>query len=282
MKDTQETIFWGHIVDVVRNRVFDGKIVVKGDKIADIVATEEPLKDVPYILPGFVDSHIHIESSMLLPHNFAQAVVKHGTIACVCDAHEIANVLGREGVEFMIEDGKQCDFYFFNGVPSCVPATSFETSGAELNSEDVEELLKNENITHLSEMMNYPGVISNDEEVIRKIELAHKYNKPIDGHAPMLKGDDLKIYSSYNISTDHECNSIEEAEEKLSNNIKIQIREGSAAKNFDTLLPLVEKYSDRLMFCSDDKHPDDLLQGHINQLVKKALQKGYPLIDVLK
>lgn len=282
MKDTQETIFWGHIVDVVRNRVFDGKIVVKGDKIADIVATEEPLKDVPYILPGFVDSHIHIESSMLLPHNFAQAVVKHGTIACVCDAHEIANVLGREGVEFMIEDGKQCDFYFFNGVPSCVPATSFETSGAELNSEDVEELLKNENITHLSEMMNYPGVISNDEEVIRKIELAHKYNKPIDGHAPMLKGDDLKIYSSYNISTDHECNSIEEAEEKLSNNIKIQIREGSAAKNFDTLLPLVEKYSDRLMFCSDDKHPDDLLHGHINQLVKKAIQKGCPLIDVLK
>lgn len=282
MKDTQETIFWGHIVDVVRNRVFDGKIVVKGDKIADIVATEEPLKDVPYILPGFIDSHIHIESSMLLPHNFAQAVVKHGTIACVCDAHEIANVLGREGVEFMIEDGKQCGFYFFNGVPSCVPATSFETSGAELNSEDVEELLKNENITHLSEMMNYPGVMSNDEEVIRKIELAHKYNKPIDGHAPMLKGDDLKIYSSYNISTDHECNSIEEAEEKLSNNIKIQIREGSAAKNFDTLLPLVEKYSDRLMFCSDDKHPDDLLHGHINQLVKKALQKGYPLIDVLK
>lgn len=282
MKNMQETIILGHIIDVVNNKIFDGKVVVKENKIADVLPVEKKLSDVPYILPGFIDSHIHIESSMLLPHNFADAVVKHGTIACVCDAHEIANVLGKAGVEFMIEDGRHTDFYFFNGVPSCVPATKFETAGAELNSKDVEDLLKNENITHLSELMNYPGVLFKDEEVISKIELAHKYNKPIDGHAPLLRGKELKTYSSYDISTDHECNSIEEAEEKISNNIKIQIREGSAARNFDKLLPLLDKYSNDLMFCSDDKHPNDLLFGHINQLVKRALEKGYPIIDVLK
>ncbi len=279
---TENIRLTGHIVDVVEKEVFDGEITVENGRIKSILRLQGLDRQAPYIMPGFVDSHIHIESSMLLPHNFADIVVKHGSVACVCDAHEIANVLGKQGVEFMIEDGEKADFYFFNGVPSCVPATCFETSGATIGSKEVEELLKNDKITHLSEMMNYVGVIQKQEEVIRKLELARRYHKPIDGHAPLLSKEQLKEYVSYGIGTDHECSSLHEAEEKIECGMKIQIREGSAAKNFDRLLPLMKNHCDSLMFCSDDKHPDDLIHGHINLLVKKAIKEGCPLMDVLR
>jgi len=270
----------GHIVDVRKRNIFKGRINIENGLITEIIKIDH-CPDV-YILPGFIDAHIHIESSMVTPSAFARTASSHGTIATVSDPHEIANVCGIEGVNFMIEDSKGTGIQFFFGAPSCVPATGFETSGAVIDAKDIKSLLAREDIWYLSEMMNYPGVLHKDTEVLKKIQYAKLVNKPIDGHAPGLMGEQAALYASNGISTDHECTTIEEALNKINCGMKILIREGSAAKNFDALHPLIEKHANQLMFCSDDKHPDDLMVGHINLLVSKALDLGYDLFDVLK
>lgn len=271
----------GNIVDVVSGEIFKGEIRMEKGKIVEIVPCDGAGDQ--YIIPGFVDAHIHIESSMMLPTEFARYSVVHGTVACVCDPHEIANVCGVAGVDYMIENGRQSPMKFFFGAPSCVPSTQFETSGAILDSVAVEELLGRDDIYFLAEMMNFPGVIHNNRQVHMKLNAAKKAGKPIDGHAPELKGDELRAYAAAGISTDHECMTLVEAEEKVALGMKIQIREGSAAKNFDDLLPLLSKYPDKIMFCSDDKHPDDLFRnGHINSLARRAVAAGFDPVDVLR
>jgi adenine deaminase len=238
--------------------------------------------DLPYLIPGFVDAHVHIESSMLIPSEFARLATPHGTVATVSDPHEIANVCGVDGVRFMIDDGKRVPFTFAFGAPSCVPATVFETAGAEVTVDDVQQLLELPEIKYLSEMMNFPGAIAGDPSVLKKIEAAHRLGKPVDGHAPGLRGEPLKAYIARGISTDHECFTIEEALEKLSLGMKILIREGSAAKNFDALIPLLDQYPDRVMFCSDDKHPDSLVAGHMNALCARAVAHGCDPFNVVR
>ncbi len=270
----------GNIVDVVGQRIFRGRIHVEGGRI---VAIEEGQFDGDhYLMPGLIDSHIHIESSMLIPSEFARLAVVHGTVGTVSDPHEIANVLGVPGVKFMIENGKKVPFKFNFGAPSCVPATHFETAGAALGIPEVEALLQMPEIRYLSEMMNFPGVLFKDPEVLGKLELAKRAGKPIDGHAPGLKGEDARKYVSAGISTDHECFTIEEAIGKIQLGMKVLIREGSAAKNFEALSRLIEDYPDMVMMCSDDKHPNDLVAGHINLEVKRALAKGYNFMKVLR
>ena len=270
----------GHIIDISNHRIYKGEITVENSKIQSITETD----DVPdhYILPGFIDAHIHIESSMLVPSEFARIAVTHGTVATVSDPHEIANVLGVKGVRFMVENGKKTPLKFNFGAPSCVPATSFETAGAVISPADIDELLADPDIRYLAEMMNYPGVIFDDETVHEKLEIARRHNKPIDGHAPGLRSEKAKKYIAAGISTDHECFTYEEAQEKLQLGMKIIIREGSAAKNFDALIDLLPEHYERMMFCSDDKHPDDLIVGHINQLVVRALARGMDLYKVLQ
>jgi len=270
----------GNIIDIRNKTIFHGTITVADGIIQSIkpVAGES----TQYILPGFVDAHIHIESSMLVPSEFAKMAVIHGTVATVSDPHEIANVMGMEGVEYMIKNGKTVPLKFNFGAPSCVPATTFETAGATLDVADIETLMKNPEVLYLAEMMNYPGVLFADKMVMEKIAMAHHYGKPVDGHAPGLRGADAEKYIAAGITTDHECFTKEEALDKLKYGMKILIREGSAAKNFSALVDLIPDYSDRIMFCSDDKHPDDLLEGHINQLVSRALAKGHNLYDVLR
>ncbi|MDY2587592.1 adenine deaminase [Winogradskyella aquimaris] len=270
----------GHIVDIQNQSIFKGEITIENGKIKSI--EEKYCEENHYILPGFVDAHIHIESSMLVPSEFAKVAVKHGTVATVSDPHEIANVLGVKGVEFMIENGKQTPLKFNFGAPSCVPATSFESAGAIIDSDGIKTLMANPDIKYLAEMMNYPGVIYDDSEVLKKIEWAKHYNKPIDGHAPGLRGDDLTKYISAGISTDHECFTHDEGLEKLQKGMKVIIREGSAAKNFEALIGLLDEHYQKMMFCSDDKHPDDLLIGHINQLCARAITKGNDIFKVLQ
>ena len=274
----------GNIVDIAENIISAGEIVIQNEEITSISIPKKGLMNplLPYICPGFIDAHVHIESSMLLPSEFARLAVVHGTVGTVSDPHEIANVCGMAGVRFMIENGKKVPFKFNFGAPSCVPATFFETAGAVLNADDVSELLMENDIKYLTEMMNFPGAISGDSEVIKKINIAHKFDKPVDGHAPGLRGDDLKKYVERGISTDHECFTIEEGKEKLLLGMKILIREGSAAKNFNELIPLIDEYADRIMFCSDDKHPDSLALGHINNLCSRAVEKGYDVFKVLQ
>ena len=276
----EKFIIEGTIADVVNMRLFKGGIVIKDGKISEIFQKN----DVPnqLILPGLVDAHIHIESSMLVPSEFAKLAVVHGTVATVSDPHEIANVLGLDGVEFMIGNSQSVPFKFYFGAPSCVPATDFESSGAKLGPGEIESLLSCDEIKYLSEMMNFPGVIYKDAGVMAKLDIAKKYNKPVDGHAPGLTGDQAKQYIEAGISTDHECFTIEEALEKINLGMKVQIREGSAAKNFDALIPLMKDFSGHIMLCSDDKHPDDLVEGHINELVKKAIKLGYDPLTVLR
>ncbi len=269
-----------NIIDIENRTIFYGQVDVENGKITGIKPLEG--QSNRYILPGFVDAHVHIESSMLVPSEFARLAVTHGTVATVSDPHEIANVMGIEGVYYMINNGKQTPFKFNFGAPSCVPATSFETAGAVIGVEGIETLMKNDDIPYLAEMMNYPGVLFNDPEVIAKIAIAQKYNKPVDGHAPGLMGEDAAKYASAGISTDHECFTYEEALGKLNLGMKILIREGSAAKNFDALIGLLPEHFQNMMFCSDDKHPDDLMEGHINQLVARALKNGCELFDVLQ
>lgn len=270
----------GNIVDPIKRKIYPGTIEASDGKISNI--TEDSAEYKNYIMPGFIDSHIHIESSMLIPSEFARLAVTHGTVATVSDPHEIANVLGINGVRFMIKNGKRVPFKFYFGAPSCVPATSFETAGAEITAEDIEKLFTEDKLHYLSEMMNFPGVLFKDPVVMKKLELAKKYDKPIDGHAPGLKGEDSKKYIEAGISTDHECYMIDEAYEKLNLGMKILIREGSAAKNYETLRRLISEHTDSVMFCSDDKHPDNLVENHINDVVKRSLQYGYDLFDVLQ
>ena len=270
----------GQIVDLVNSRIFSGVVVVEDGKITKI--EQQPVGNTQYIMPGFVDAHVHIESSMLVPSEFARLAVCHGTVATVSDPHEIANVLGKEGVRYMIENGKKVPFKFFFGAPSCVPSTAFETAGAVLDAHDIEELMASDDIHYLSEMMNYPGVLADDPEILKKIAAAQKHGKPVDGHAPALSGSDLQKYVGAGISTDHECFTLAEALEKISLGMKILIREGSAAKNFEALIPLMATHPDKLMFCSDDKHPNELAKGHIDELVRRSIALGYNVMDVLK
>jgi len=271
----------GNIVDAIQERTYKGKLIISNNKIVDIIE-DASIEEEEYILPGFVNSHVHIESSMITPLEFSKQAVKWGTVAVVSDPHEIANVLGEEGIEFMIENSKLSPMKFYFGVPSCVPATGFETSGAVLNSYKVHELLKNKDLYFLSEMMNYPGVIFNDEDVHNKLKYAKELNMPIDGHAPGLKGGDLEKYVNSGISTDHECTTIEEAEAKIKLGMKVQIREGSAAKNYEVLHSLIDLYPNDIMLCTDDTHPDDLMLGHINELVKRSVSKGLNLFNIIK
>ena len=270
----------GQYIDIVGKRIYPAAIEVKDGIISSI----QPIEEAPnkFILPGFIDSHVHIESSMLIPSAFAKLAVIHGTIGTISDPHEIANVCGVEGVHYMIDNGKKVPFHFFFGAPSCVPATTFETAGAVINSEEVAKLLENENIYYLSEMMNFPGVLFKEEEVLKKIKAAHAAGKPVDGHAPGLMGEDAKTYIESGISTDHECFTIEEAVDKLSYGMKILIREGSAAKNFEALYELIDDHPNSVMLCSDDKHPDSLVIGHINQLCARAVAKGLNIFNILK
>lgn len=270
----------GNIVDIPNKRIFKGEVTFENGKITSVVEKENESNH--FILPGFVDAHIHIESSMLVPSEFAQLAVTHGTVATVSDPHEIANVLGVEGVDFMIENGKQVPFKFNFGAPSCVPATNFETAGAAIDAKTVGQLLQRDDIKYLTEMMNYPGVLFDDAEVLRKIAWAKQNNKPIDGHAPSLKGKNLQKYIDAGITTDHECFTYEEALEKLQKGMKVLVREGSAAKNFEALIGLLPNHFENLMFCSDDKHPDDLILGHINTLCARAVAKGMDVFKVLQ
>ena len=270
----------GQYVDILGKKIFPAMVTVKDGIIASVTHCEEA--PIHYILPGFIDSHVHIESSMLIPSSFARLAVTHGTIGTISDPHEIANVCGIEGVYYMIENGKKVPFHFFFGAPSCVPATNFETAGAAIDSEQIKNLLASEDIYYLSEMMNFPGVLYEDEEVMKKIRAAHKTGKPVDGHAPGLRGEEAKKYIEAGISTDHECFTIEEAIDKLSYGMKILIREGSAAKNFEALHELIDDHPSMMMLCSDDKHPDSLLEGHINQLCARAVAKGLDVFNVLR
>ncbi|MGB3467141.1 MAG: adenine deaminase [Cyclobacteriaceae bacterium] len=270
----------GNIIDIEGREIYQGVITVTDGKISSIERKETSSQN--YILPGFVDAHIHIESSMVVPYEFAKVALTHGTVATISDPHEIANVMGVEGVHYMIENAATARLKFHFGAPSCVPATGFETAGATIGPEEVGKLLALDEISYLSEVMNYPGVLNADPEVMKKIKLAQEAGKPVDGHAPGLIGEQAKNYINAGISTDHECFTIEEALDKLSHGMKIIIREGSAAKNYEALHPLIKSHPENLMFCSDDKHPDDLLEGHINQLVKRSLKLGYDLFDVLR
>ena len=280
----KQFIITGRLVDCFNLDIYPVQITVEGTRI-NLIQKLDPSENnthLPYILPGFIDAHIHIESSMLVPAEFARLAVVHGTVATVSDPHEIANVCGLEGVDFMISNGRTVPFKFYFGAPSCVPATAYETAGAKLDSQDVENLLDRAEIKYLSEMMNFPGALHGEPEVMKKIASALERGKPVDGHAPGLKGEDARKYIDRGISTDHECFTIEEALEKLSYGMKIIIREGSAAKNFEALIDLLHDYPDKIMFCSDDKHPDSLVEGHINQLCARAIANGIDLFKVLQ
>lgn len=270
----------GQIVDIENRRIFSGEITVENGKIKSIAEKGHGIKN--YILPGFVDAHIHIESSMLVPSEFAKIAVLHGTVATVSDPHEIANVLGIDGVHFMIQNGKEVPLKFHFGAPSCVPATAFETAGAAIDSEGIRALMALPDIHYLAEMMNYPGVIYDDAEVLKKLEWAKRSGKPVDGHAPGVRGADLQKYIAAGIATDHECFTHDEAAEKLSLGMKVIIREGSAAKNFEALIGLLDEHYPNMMFCSDDKHPDDLIGGHINEVCARAVDKGNDVFRVLQ
>lgn len=270
----------GNLVDIDNRKIFPAEIRVESGKIVSVRSINEEVKG--FILPGFIDSHVHVESSMLVPSEFAKLAVVHGTIATISDPHEIANVCGVKGVEYMLENAASVPFKFYFGAPSCVPATVFETAGAVLNADDVKQLLAKPEIKYLSEMMNFPGVLNNDEEVMLKIKYAHEANKPVDGHAPGLRGETAKQYINAGISTDHECFTAEEASDKLQYGMKILIREGSAAKNFEALIELLHTHAENIMFCSDDKHPDSLENGHINDLCARAVEKGHDIFNILQ
>ncbi|MFZ2285745.1 MAG: adenine deaminase [Bacteroidales bacterium] len=270
----------GKIIDLHRRRIYPGSVTISGGLIEKIEESETS-PDV-YIMPGLADAHVHIESSMLVPSHFAVAAVRHGTVAVVSDPHEIANVMGRQGVRFMIENAETVPVKILFGAPSCVPATSSESAGARITADDIADLLREKKVGFLAEMMNFPGVVYDDPEVYRKLEIARIAGVPIDGHAPGLTGKELKKYIGAGISTDHECNSLEEALEKISGGMKILIREGSAAKNLDALAPLLDYYPDEVMLCTDDLHPETLARGHINKIVARLIRMGYNIFNVLR
>lgn len=270
----------GNIVDIVNKNIFQGKIIIENDRIKNIIFQ----KNVPerYIIPGFIDAHVHIESSMLTPVAFSKLAVRQGTVGVVCDPHEIANVLGMDGIRYMKEEAGKTPLKIKIGIPSCVPATNYETSGAVLDAKQIDKLFREDKNYHLAEMMNYPGVINRDKAVMEKIEIAKKHNRIIDGHAPGVTGESLRKYVANGILTDHECSTFKEGEEKIKMGMHILIREGSAAKNFKELIPLVEKYPERVMFCTDDSHPDDLVIRHIRDMVIRSIRKGYDFWKVIR
>ncbi|MBW8686546.1 adenine deaminase [Chitinophaga rhizophila] len=270
----------GNLIDILQQKIYPATVTVENGIITDI--TEDTITHEQYLLPGFVDAHVHVESSMLTPSQFARLAVVHGTVATVSDPHEIANVLGVSGVEYMLENGKTVPFKFCFGAPSCVPATIFETAGAEVTVADVEALLQKPEILYLTEVMNFPGVLQEQPDVMAKIAAAKRIGKPVDGHAPGLRGEDARKYIAAGISTDHECFTAEEALDKLQHGMHILIREGSAARNFDALIPLLHDHPEKIMFCSDDKHPDNLVEGHIDALVRRALALKIDLFKVLR
>ena len=271
-----------NLVNIFEKTIQEAEITINNKKIESIYIIGKENTSLPYITPGFVDAHVHVESSMLTPSQFARLAVVHGTVSTVSDPHEIANVVGVPGVEYMIKDGKRVPFKFCFGAPSCVPATIFETAGAVVDPEDVRKMLASDDIGYLAEVMNFPGVLNGDPDMVAKINWARHFNKPIDGHAPGLRGEAAKQYAANGISTDHECFTYEEAREKIDYGVKILIREGSAARNFDALIPLLAEFPDQIMFCSDDKHPDNLVEGHINVLIKRALALGHDLWNILQ
>lgn len=270
----------GNLVDVCRNRILPGTITVLDGRIAEIAEEDQAFEN--YLMPGFVDAHIHIESSLLVPSEFARLAVAHGTVAVVCDPHEIGNVLGVAGVDYMLENGRQTPFKFAFGAPSCVPATGFETAGARIGVEEIGALLSRKEIGYLSEMMNFPGVLHRDFDVMERLRLAQEFGKPVDGHAPGLRGAAAASYFQAGISTDHECYTEEEAREKLELGVRLLIREGSAARNFEALYRLIDAWPERCMFCSDDKHPDELVRSHIDALARRAIQSGVELMNALR
>lgn len=281
MKNIMEETIEGNIIDIECRRIYPGTIFISGGKITDIQPNEK--KYDQYICPGFIDAHVHIESSMLTPYEFSRAAIKRGTTIIINDPHEIANVLGVPGIRFMLENSKKALIKMYFGIPSCVPATPYDSAGAAILASDIEELAKDKRFILLSEVMNVSGVINNDADVIEKLEIAKRHNLLIDGHAPLLKGEPLTKYIRAGISTDHECSTIEEAQEKISKGMKILIREGSAAKNYEALKSLIKTNPDDIMFCTDDSHPDELLnKGHIDKIVKKAIADGFDLFDVLR
>lgn len=270
----------GNIVDVLNRRIFPGTVTIEEGKITGIDESTGAVHDA-YLIPGFVDAHVHVESSMLVPSEFARLSVLHGTVATVSDPHEIGNVLGVAGVRYMIDNGRKVPFKFYFGAPSCVPATAFETAGAVISPADIRELFEKDGLKYLSEVMNYPGVLHRSREVMEKVFIAHELGRPVDGHAPGLRGDDAKKYVEAGISTDHECFSLDEALDKIKYGMKILIREGSAAKNYEALHPLLKSHPDMVMFCSDDKHPNDLVISQIDDHVRRSIAYGYDLFDVL-
>ncbi len=271
----------GQVVDIPNKCIYSAEISIDSKNIVSITKIKQD-GSLPYIMPGFIDAHVHVESSMLIPSEFARLAVVHGTVATVSDPHEIANVCGMEGVEYMIENGQKVPFKFYFGAPSCVPATPFETAGGEITAIDIDKLLERKEIVYLAEMMNWPGAVNRDPLVMEKIALSKKYGKPVDGHAPGLRGEQAAKYASAGITTDHECYTNEEALEKLELGMKIAIREGSAAKNFEALIDLIDDFPEMIMFCSDDKHPDNLALSHINALAARAVAKGKNVFDVLQ
>ncbi len=268
------------LVDVLSRSITPSEIVIEAGKIKSILPTDKTC--AYFAIMGFIDAHVHIESSMLVPAEFARLAVVQGTIATVSDPHEIGNVLGIDGVRYMLKNAKQVPFKFCFGAPSCVPATSFETAGATITLADIKKLFIEDELTYLAEMMNYPAVIAGDAEAIDKINLAKLLGRQVDGHAPAVRGADICAYIAAGITTDHECITEAEAREKLELGMKVIIREGSAAKNFEALIGLLPEYPDMMMFCADDKHPDNLIEGHINHLAKRAVGKGINVFDVLK
>ena len=276
----------GHIVDVVRREIFDGELVINNGIIAEVKRCTLPEQEKPwgYVMPGFIDSHVHIESSMMVPHKFARIAVSHGTIGVVADPHEIGNVLGIKGIDYMIRSGKEARFNFLFGAPSCVPAVGgdIETSGAVIDAKDIETLMAREDIGFLAEMMNYPGVLAGDKEGMQKIGAARRHGKPVDGHAPGLTGSQRKQYADAGITTVHECSTLDEGRACIDAGMKVIIREGSAAKDYQALSKLIAERPDMVMLCTDDCHPDDFVRGHINLIVKHALADGYDLWDVLQ
>ncbi len=271
----------GQIVDLRTRRIYPGVVEWAGGRITRIAA-DVGVRERQFIAPGFVDAHIHIESSLLPPAEFARWAVVHGTVATVSDPHEIANVLGVRGVDFMIREGRRSPFKFNFGAPSCVPATAFETAGAALDARTVARLLARPEIKYLSEVMNFPGVLARDASLLAMLAAAKKHGKPVDGHAPGLRGKTAARYAAAGITTDHECFTLPEALDKLKAQMKILIREGSAARNFAALAPLVKSHPAEVMFCCDDLHPDLLMVRHLDEHVRRALRGGADRFDVLR
>lgn len=271
---------YGNIIDPLNRRIIKGYIQFEGNTIEKVVPEEHSSNN--YIMPGLIDSHVHIESSMIIPSSFAAKAVSRGTTGVISDPHEIANVMGRRGVDFMISNGKTVPFRFWFGAPSCVPATLFETSGATLGPEEVDEMMKIDDIVYLAEVMNFPGVISREPGIMSKIDSALKRGKKVDGHAPGVTGGNLELYVSAGISTDHECMSYEEGLEKIKLGMKVLIREGSAARNLDSLKKLIRDYPSEVMICSDDLHPETLRDRHLDKIIAKLINEGYDLFDVLR